>query len=737
MPRVALRRHLFVLAVAGILPLAALAGAGLAALYEQQRDAAQKRALEITRALASAVQSELQRSVSSLNVLASSASLQRGDLAQFEATARRAVATQPQWRTVILSRPSGEPIINTRVEPGQPLPEVMEPVSFARVVQERKPVVGQIAKGSERFAIPLRVPVMVGGELRYVITAVAKPESFLQILMQQQVPSTWVIAVFDSAGLRVARSRANEEFFATPASETLLALMASGGREGAGVTSAMEGDRIYTAFTRLPDSGWSVAIGIPVAEVNSIAARSTAIYAAAVTLSIVIGLLVAGAIARQITGATAQLGHAARRLGEGETPEVGDTGIREIQEVAEAITEAARQRSQIESERERLLASEIAARAEAEAANRAKDQFLAMLGHELRNPLAALSNASTLLAHSPTDPRMAMRAREVIQRQVAHLSRLTDDLLDAARAILGKIELRVEPVDLAAVTRQSLQTFAGSGRLAAHRVVESLEPAWISGDPVRLEQIVSNLVGNAVKYTPAGGIITVTTSREGGESRLAVSDTGIGLAPELAARAFDLFVQGERNLDRSEGGLGIGLTLVRRLAELHAGRVELASEGENRGAQFTVSFPAIEAPALPVPAPVQDRPAELSILLVEDNLDARETMKALLEAFGHQVRDVADGEEGIAEALARPPDLALVDLGLPKADGFEVARRIRASGNARTYLAALTGYGAKEDRARSMEAGFDTHITKPIELDPLQRVLSEAANTTARRAASG
>jgi signal transduction histidine kinase/ActR/RegA family two-component response regulator len=737
MPRVALRRHLFVLAVAGILPLAALAGAGLAALFEKQRDDAQRRGLEITRALATAVQSELQRSLSALGVLGSAASLHRGNLEQFQATARRAVQTQPQWRAIILSAANGEPIMNTRVAAGEPMPSVVEPRSFERAVKERNPTVGHIARGSERFAIPLRVPVIVDGEVRYVLTAVTKPEAFLEILRRQQVPANWVISVFDGAGLRVARSRSNDQFFATPAAQTLTEMMARSGNEGWGVTNALEGDRVFTAFTRLPDSGWSVAIGIPVAEVNVMALRSTAVYAVAVTLSIVIGLLVAGALARQITGATAQLGQAARRLGAGETPDVGETGIREIQEVAEAISEAARQRRAIADEREGLLVSERAARAEAENTNRAKDQFLAMLGHELRNPLAALSNASSLLGQAPNDPRMAARAREVIQRQVAHLSRLTDDLLDAARAILGKIELRLEPVDLAAVARQSLQTFASGGRLARHRIVETLHPAWILGDPVRLEQIVSNLVGNAVKYTPPGGTITITTSCGDRECRLSVADSGIGLSPELAARAFDLFVQGKRNLDRSEGGLGIGLTLVRRLAELHGGRVELQSEGENRGARFSLAFPAAEAPAARPAMQEAANAGELSVLLVEDNPDARETMKALLEAFGHKVRATADGEAGIAAALASPPDVALVDLGLPKADGFEVARRIRASGNGRTYLAAVTGYGAKEDRARSLDAGFDAHFTKPIELDALRRMLAEAASITARRAANG
>ncbi len=379
------------------------------------------------------------------------------------------------------------------------------------------------------------------------------------------------------------------------------------------------------------------------------------------------------------------------------------------------------QRAALALDNARLYADAQAARSQAESANRAKDEFLAMLGHELRNPLAALSNAASLLQQDPAANRMGTRAREVIQRQVSHLARLTDDLLDAARALLGKIDLRSEPVDLSRVVSLAIGTLTATGRLGKHRVIVDLDEAWINGDPVRLDQIVCNLLINAVKYTPEGGTITVRTRREGDDSVLIVADDGVGMSPELAARAFELFVQGERGLDRSQGGLGIGLTLVRRLAELHGGQAEVHSDGEGRGSEFTVRFPAAERVERADTPSARRSALPRTVLVVEDNDDARDTLAMLLQSKGHRVASARDGLSGLDIALATDPDVALVDLGLPGIDGYEFARRMRASGG-RAYLVALTGYGAQEDRERALEAGFDEHVTKPVgesELDDL------------------
>jgi CheY-like chemotaxis protein len=397
--------------------------------------------------------------------------------------------------------------------------------------------------------------------------------------------------------------------------------------------------------------------------------------------------------------------------------------------VGDALAAASDLRQRAEAERESLLKSERAARAAAEAANRSKDEFLAMLGHELRNPLGAISNAAGLLEHEGASEAARRQATQIIGRQVSHLTRLTDDLLDAGRALMGKIVLQRRPIDLGAAAAQSLHTLVAAGRTQRHAVIEDVDPVWVDADPIRLDQIVSNLVINAVKYTPPNGTIRVSVRREDADAVLRVRDDGIGLSPELASRVFDLFVQGDRELDRSLGGLGIGLTLVRRLAEMHGGWASVSSEGPGKGSEFVVRLPAIEKPV--AAEPVAPKPAAAAsgrdILVIEDNDDARETLCTLLGLSGHRVESAADGVDGLEKALSGTHDIMLVDVGLPRMDGYEVARRIRsADGERRPYLVAVTGYGAPEDHERAMEAGFDAHLVKPVDFGALNEVLARA-----------
>jgi CheY-like chemotaxis protein/anti-sigma regulatory factor (Ser/Thr protein kinase) len=320
------------------------------------------------------------------------------------------------------------------------------------------------------------------------------------------------------------------------------------------------------------------------------------------------------------------------------------------------------------------------------------------------------------------------KARDVISRQVEHLARLTDDLLDAGRAVLGKIVLERAPADLAEVVARAVDTLQEAGRLAAHRLEKDLRPAWVYADATRLEQIVANLVGNAVKFTLAGGTVHVSVERAGDDAVLRVRDTGVGMSPQLTHRAFELFVQGDAALDRGHGGLGIGLTLVRRLAELHGGSASARSDGEGRGSEFIVRLPAIEQPDQPVrEQPPVDEGGRRDVLIVEDNLDAADTLRQILELCGHRVRVAHDGVAGLEVLLADPPEVALVDVGLPRMDGYELARRARASINGRSpvFMVALTGYGLPEDRSRAIEAGFDAHLTKPVDADALAGILAK------------
>ena len=362
---------------------------------------------------------------------------------------------------------------------------------------------------------------------------------------------------------------------------------------------------------------------------------------------------------------------------------------------------------------------------EAAEANRAKDEFLATLSHELRNPLGAIATAVAALERRGGAEEAATRLRQIIHRQTHHLTRLVDDLLDVSRATAGKIALNRQPLDLSEVAGGCVRSLRESGRARRHRVTVRAESVIVSADPIRLAQIISNMLDNAIKFTPTGGSVDVDVLREGQDAVLRVSDTGIGIAPEMLSRVFELFAQAEQPMDRAVGGLGIGLTLSRRLVEMHGGAIAASSAGHGRGAQFTVRLPVEVAgtpPAHPT-APGSDR--SRSILIVEDNDDARESLRLLLESLGHRVMEAGDGQHGLALALHHRPEVVLIDLGLPGLDGYEVARALRSTPTGKTTaLIAVTGYGQAEDRRRSKEAGFDAHLVKPVSQSLLSSLIA-------------
>jgi PAS domain S-box-containing protein len=357
-------------------------------------------------------------------------------------------------------------------------------------------------------------------------------------------------------------------------------------------------------------------------------------------------------------------------------------------------------------------------------ANRAKDEFLATLSHELRNPVGSISNAAHALGRPGVSDELALRLREIIARQARHLGRLLADLLDVARLTAGKIALQREPVDLRAAAQRCIASTREREGPLTHRITLTGEPVLANVDPTRLDQIVTNLLDNAVTYTPPGGRIEVGVERDGDDAVLRVADSGIGIAPEMLTTIFDLFSQA-RPPGQPSGGLGIGLTIVRRLVEMHGGRITAVSEGAGRGSEFIVRLP-LAASGTPTTSPPPD-PVDAGarrVVVIEDNDDARESLRALLESLGHRVVDAADGGRGVALALEQRPDVVLVDLGLPILDGCEVARALRETPEGkRMRLIAVTGYGQPEDRERSRAAGFDAHLVKPVTVEALSSVL--------------
>jgi signal transduction histidine kinase len=372
-----------------------------------------------------------------------------------------------------------------------------------------------------------------------------------------------------------------------------------------------------------------------------------------------------------------------------------------------------------------------AARAEAVRANRDKDEFLAMLAHELRNPVGVIVNAASLIDAAPDAGTASSRAGGMIRRQARHLGRLLDDLLDVARITSGRIQMERDLVDLRsmvdlAVESQRYQIEAKRQRIGMDDRAGGLT---VLGDPVRLQQVVGNLVNNASKYSRSEGSIRLGLDLEGFEAILRVSDDGAGIPPDKLDSIFELFAQANPGLARTEGGLGIGLTLVRRIVELHGGTVRAHSGGLGRGAEFTVRLPVVAHATTTKPAATKPPPAarprttSRRILVVEDHADGRESLATSLALHGHEVVAAATGREGVEAAVSFAPDVVLLDIGLPDIDGYEVARRLRDRLERRTRLVALTGYGQPDDRARAKEAGFDAHLVKPVEPAKLLQVL--------------
>ena len=383
------------------------------------------------------------------------------------------------------------------------------------------------------------------------------------------------------------------------------------------------------------------------------------------------------------------------------------------------------ERKRAAEDRLRLLETATAARIEAEDANRAKDEFLAMLGHELRNPLAPILTALELM--NMREDESSRRERDVIQRQVTHVVRLVGDLLDVSRIAQGKVQLAKQPVELTRIIDKAIEAAAPLIEERRHRLeVDVPAGLWLDADETRICQVISNLLTNAAKYTELGGTITLSAARRGDELAIVVRDTGMGIPRELLPHLFDLFVQGKRTIDRAEGGLGLGLSIVRSLVELHGGTVQARSAGARKGSEFEVRLPALAADSpiverakTPVQG-MQSLPTDKRILVVDDNVDAADLLSDALTGLGYETRTAYDGPSALEVAADFDPDIALLDIGLPAMDGYELARRLRGRPLAKPLrLIALTGYGRDTDRAQTRDAGFDFHMVKPIDLAAL------------------
>ncbi|MRG91405.1 ATP-binding protein [Polyangium spumosum] len=718
-----IRSHLLLLAFGVILPVAGFSGYLTARLVEHEQQTFAQGSIERLRSTMSAVDAQVQGQITALHALGSLKALEEGDLEAYHEEAVRVLGSQPAWMNVVLVLPDGA-LVDNAVAPSALKKQryVVDTEVATRAAGTRAPAIGSMVESPslQKRGVYVGVPVMYGEQVRYVLLAFIKPEFFLTPIEKQRIDPGWVSGLVDSHGTFIARVPALEREKVGPAFWAAVQRAPEGWYRG----PTTEGRDSYTAHITSGFTKWSIGLGIPAEEVLGDARSTGWAMGGGILGSLALAFLLALWLGRRVSRPIVALARAAPGIATGTALDPrGLERVAEVRTVALALNEAA----VAVRERQALLEREKRALQEGD---RAKDEFIAMMSHELRNPLAALTSASQLLDMVDPQHPASKHAREVIKRQTKHTARLVEDLLDVSRIVMGKAHLQPELMNLADAASSVVQTWRSSGRFEHHHVTLHAEPVWIRADRSRVEQILSNLLDNALKFSPKGSEVKVRVDGDDAGARLEVADQGPGLPAEMREHVFDLFVQGAQGLARKSGGMGIGLALVKKLAELQGGSVAAASPGDDRGAVFTVRFPSVPAPATAVVstrAPKVITPRR--ILLIDDNDDLRRTLAASLSLQGHEVREAADGRAGLELAGGAALDVAIVDLGLPEIDGYEVARRLRAQGStSRIGLVALTGYGQLEDKRKAIEAGFDEHLTKPVDPDALEEAIAFAAS---------
>ena len=692
-------------------------------LVNYERDAFRRGAIDRNRAFMTAVDAEVRGHVLTLTALAASKRLEVDDLPAFREEAQRVVKSQPDWQSVNLTLPSGQQVLNTNRPLGSELPVVTDLESVRRAVANGQPVAGNINLGRTKntYVVAIRIPILRNGSVAYVLTAVIEPDGFAKLIHAQHLPASWMSSLVDGTGHFIAREPpVSPGDLASPNFRAAIAQTPEGWYRGITV----DGQDSFTAHNTSQYSKWSVGFAIPASEVNAASIRAAWLVGIGALFTIGLAFLFAYRAARRISGPIAEVAKAARSIGAGEEPpqNTRHSEIREVRDVAEALSEAStavRERAQLVEREQSILI----------AADRAKDEFLAMLGHELRNPLSAVSNAALLLNRPelPVERRNAVQA--IICRQTEQLTRLVNDLLDVGRVVAGKIRLETTMLDLSEVTQTAVAAMQATGRADAQRIsIHCDESVMVQGDRARLQQVVTNLLSNAISFTPVDGAIDISVVKEAGSAVLRIADTGAGLKDADRHAIFDLFYQADKGLHR-KGGLGLGLTLVKRLVEMQGGIVSAASAGLGKGSTFTVRLPLCDdrSQAAAIPRTGTAAAVLLTILVVDDSEDARDSLQMLLGIDGHRVDVAADGPAALQALSQEVPDVAFLDIGMPGMDGYELAVQIRHLYRQRVSLIAMTGYGQPEDVRRAMDAGFDAHLIKPADLDSLNALLAKIA----------
>jgi signal transduction histidine kinase/ActR/RegA family two-component response regulator len=741
-----IRSHLLLLASVVLVP-GLLAGLmAVEQVRQSEREAALRELRESVRATALLVDGQVQRSLGALQALGGSPSLARGDWVSLDEEARR-IDRPPDLWTLVLDE-SGTQRINTALPFGSAPPPPAARSRVASVLASGQPLVTGVFTGpaTGRLLTTVYAPAKPGASGRYVVAQSFSLDFWKGVMDYPESRRDWIVAVIDQQGRFVSRSHLARELVGKQARPELVAAAASA-PDGLIRHATVEGVDVYDAFSHSALTGWTIAVAAPRQSIEAAATRAAVWLGLGVVTALALAVLLASILSRTLMQAMAAASAAAGEIGRGRQPAPLCTALGEVNALGVAFTDAGRlltderqARATAEAERAALLANEIAARALAQHENAAKDQFIALLAHELRTPLAAVAGATELLLRAEGDRASRARLLAIVQRQNQHLKRIVDDLLDMSRMLSGKISLDRRPVDLGVAAARSVDVQQATDPALRQRLRLKTEPGlWIHADPVRIEQIVNNLIGNALKFSdPAGAVQVDVQTTPDGAALLRVVDHGAGIPAAMIERIFEPFVQAPGLAGQHASGLGIGLALVRQLVALHGGTVTARSDGPGRGSSFSVTLPRTAPPAagdavqsqvperelaqtqpprlVDTPSTTAADPAPCRVLLVEDDVDARETMAELLRDHGYAVAEAGDGLSALAAVQAAPPDVVVMDMGLPGMTGPELAAAIAALPALRGLpLIALSGYGRAPGADAPGVPVFAAHLTKPVD----------------------
>jgi signal transduction histidine kinase len=741
--RFRLRTILALLVLAITVPLALFAGRLFWTSWQQQQRLVDAQNVEQATAVGVAIDLQVERTIAALEVLATLQPIDDPDKTHFIEIAARTLPIHPGWASIRVIDASLKVLSSTGAAAGEK-PALLNTNWVRTILETGKPAVSGVRQDPDtgEWFISVGVPVIRAGTLRYVLGARIHASAFSDILKLQRVPPGGVVTLIDTTPVIIARTRNENRYRGQPPTPDFVKYSQSA-PEGSWRTRLLEGTEAYSAWNRSEQTGWTVGIALPSQIVDGPVRRSfyalvgvgLAILAGGITFA---GLLSAGLVRAQTAATTA-----AHALASGEAMPPFRSRIVEVEDLSVGLREAesilqARMRERDEAQREAdrhraaLLEREQTARRSAEALSRAKDEFVATVSHELRTPLNAIYGWVALMKSGALDAEKQKHALEVIDRNTRAQGQLVEDLLDMSRVIHGSIRLEMRPVDLETVldsTVESVRPTATARRITI--TVEHAAKAIVYADHGRLQQVLWNLLANSLKFTGSGGRIEASTGLDGTDAIVRITDNGKGIAPEFLPYLFDRFTQETGNATREHSGLGIGLSLVRHLTELHGGTVTAESRGKDQGATFTVRLPLLgtraDHPATPSPAAVAMPHASarvlegLHVLAVDDNEDARDLVATALRQAGAVVTTAASLGEAIASLDAHGADLIVSDVAMPNGSGYDLVRAVRS--NSRTAalpVIALTAYGRGADRDRALAEGFDAHVGKPF--DPLALV---------------